>query len=260
MKQWICLFCFCLYSSTSFSKEIRILSVNEPPANYINENNEAEGYVVDIINALKMIVNSESKIEFTPEARALNLVKTQPNIILFSISRTPFREKHYRWVGQVFSKKWQVYALKESNIIINSLDDLKALPMIGLVRGDVREEWLINQKLTNLHSVTHHQQNIQRLLMGRVSAIVFEKPGLTQLFNEMGEDQSFIESVFTINETPVYIAMSKETPLATFTRWQNAFETLKNNGELLQISTTWQKKLMDDFNIESKISNQLLTF
>lgn len=260
MKRWICLFCFCFYSTINFAKEIRILSVNEPPANYINENNEAEGYAVDIINALRSVIDTKSKIEFTPEARALNLIRTQPNIILFSISRTPFREKDYRWVGQVFTKKWQVYALTESNIVINSLDDLKALPVIGLVRGDVREEWLINQKFTNLHSVTHHQQNIQRLLMGRVSAIIYEQSGLAHLMKKMNEDEALIEPIFTINESPVYIAMSKKTPRATLKKWQDAFETLKHNGELLQISATWQTKLMNDFNIESKISDQLLTF
>lgn len=260
MKLYIGTFCFFLYSCLCFSQEMRILSVDEPPANYLNEKNEPEGFAVDIINALKKEVGSISEIEFIPEARAINLIRTQPNIILFSISRTSFREKDYRWIGPVFTKKWEVYTLKTSNFKVNDDEDLKTLPVIGLVRGDVREEWLINKKLTNLHSVTHHQQNIQRLLMGRVSAIVYEKSGLTQLMNEMEIDSSMIESIFTINEAPVYIAVSKKTSLKTFKTWQRAFEKIKKNGKLKQISTLWQTKLMDDFNIESKISNQLLTF
>lgn len=260
MLRWICLFCCCFYSTISFANEIRILSVDEPPANYLNEKNEPDGYAVDIINALKKEVGSKSEIEFTPEARAINLIRTQPNIILFSISRTPFRENDYRWIGPIFTKKWEVYTLKTSDFKVNNFEDLKTLPVIGLVRGDVREEWLINKKLTNLHSVTHHQQNIQRLLMGRVSAIVYEKSGLTQLMNEMKIDSSIIESIFTINEAPVYIAVSKRTSFKTFKVWQRAFENIKRNEKLKQISTLWQSRLMEDFKIESKISNQLLTF
>lgn len=260
MKRWICLFCFCLYSPINFAKDVRILSVDEPPANYLNENNKPEGYAVDIINALKKQVGSNSEIEFTPEARAINLVRTQANILLFSISRTDFRESDYRWIGPIFTKKWEVYALKKSNLIINNFDDLKTLPIIGLVRGDVREEWLINKKLTNLHSVTHHQQNIQRLLIGRVSAIVYEKSGMSQLFKALQLDETEVESIFTIKEAPVYIAISKKTSLKTFNIWQRAFNKIKQNGQLKQISTDWQKKLKDDFKIKSKISNQLLTF
>lgn len=96
MKLYIGTFCFFLYSCLCFSQEMRILSVDEPPANYLNEKNEPEGFAVDIINALKKEVGSISEIEFIPEARAINLIRTQPNIILFSISRTPFREKDYR--------------------------------------------------------------------------------------------------------------------------------------------------------------------
>ena len=132
-----------------------------------------------------------------------------------------------------------MYTLKTSDFKVNNFEDLKTLPVIGLVRGDVREEWLINKKLTNLHSVTHHQQNIQRLLMGRVSAIVYEKSGLTQLMNEMKIDSSIIESIFTITEAPVYIAVSKRTSFKTFKVWQRAFENIKRNEKLKQISTLW---------------------
>lgn len=248
------------YSTYSFSNSFTVLAVDEPPANYINENGDPDGYVVDIINALLKEMEIPSDIHFVPEARAMKIIRAQPNTILISISRTDFRESLYHWVGKVFTKKWEVYALKESNLTINSMEELKELPTIGLVRGDVREEWLINRAFTNLYSVTHHQQNVHRLFLKRVSAIVYENPGLSLQIKKMNENDSLVESVYTINQSSVYITMSKLAKQSQLEEWQKAFNRLAESKELERIAVKWKAILKHKFNIDSEISEQLLVF
>ncbi len=238
----------------------RIFTVNEPPANYINSSGEPDGYVVDIVKAMQKKTGDKSTIEFLPEARALKAIEVSPDILFFSLSKTPERSGNFHWVAKVMSKKWQVYALKKSEISIDNLEQLKKLSEIGTVRGDVREEWLVNHKFTNLHSVTQHSQNIQRLLAGRIPAIVYEKQGLFYLCKEMNIDVAVFESVYTINESDVFITLSKKTSLDKVHLWQEAFEQLKKTGEIEKISLAWQAKLKKEFNITTEISQGVLVF
>jgi ABC-type amino acid transport substrate-binding protein len=150
--------------------------------------------------------------------------------------------------------------LNTFDIDISSLEQMKKLSKIGLVRGDVREEWLLEQNFTNLHSVTQHSQNIERLLMGRVPVIVYEKQGLYYLCKKLNIDVSLFKPVYAINESKVFIVMSKKTSPEKVKIWKEAFLQLKTEGEIKRISLVWQAKLRKEFNIESKISQEILVF
>jgi len=237
-----------------------MLTVNEPPANYLNEHGLAEGYVIDIIKKLQQETGDTSKIEFVPEARALNILSTRSDAIFFSLSKTKFRENKYTWLGKVMSKKWQVYTLKASTLEVENIEQLQKLPVIVVVGGDVREDWLGNRQFTNLHSVTNHHQNVLRLLNSRIPAFVYEEQGLLHICKELNIDANLFKVINTINIAPVYIVMSKGISPDILNLWQSAFNKLLANGDIEKISRYWQSKLWDEFKITSDISNSILIF
>jgi ABC-type amino acid transport substrate-binding protein len=188
------------------------------------------------------------------------MLSKKQNILFFSLSKTKFRENKYTWLGQVMSKKWQVYALKTSALAIDNFEQLKRLSILGVVRGDVREEWLVNHKFTNLHSVTNHKQNILRVLKRRIPAFIYEEQGLLHMCKELNIDASLFKVIHTVNTAPVYIVMSKNSASDILALWERAFNKLLANGEILKISRYWQSKLQDEFMISSDISNNILVF
>ena len=249
----------CSFSARA-SEPVRIISVNEPPANFINKAGYPDGLVVDIVQAMQNIVGNESTIEFTPEARALNIMDSQANVLFFSISRTQFREEKYHWVGKVFSKNWQVFTKVDSQLAASSLKDLANISAIGVVRGDVREEWLVNRKFTNLYSVTHHEQNIQLLLKDRLPAIVYEQQGLTYLCEKLFIDCYQFKAIYKLHQSDVYLVMSKKTPQSTLLKWQQAYQKLLSSGEIATISQKWHHHLLNNLNIISQQDGDFLTF
>ena len=249
----------CSFSARA-SEPVRIISVNEPPANFINKAGYPDGLVVDIVQALQDIVGNESIMEFIPEARALNIMDSQANVLFFSISRTQFREDKYHWVGKVFSKNWQVFTKVDSELHASSLQDLANINAIGVVRGDVREEWLVNRKFTNLYSVTQHDQNVQLLLWGRLPAIVYEQQGLTYSCEQLLIDCGQFKAIYTLHQSDVYLVMSKKTPQATLLKWQQAYQKLLSSGEIAAISQKWHHHLLNNLNITSKKNGDFLTF
>ncbi|MDP5030604.1 MAG: transporter substrate-binding domain-containing protein [Paraglaciecola sp.] len=254
------LFVLFFHFSSPTAQELRIYAVDEPPAAYINQYEQQDGYVLAIVKAMQKELSNNTPILFIPEGRALTIMAREPNVILIGISRTPSREHHYFWLAQVMVKKWQVYALSGVAMNIDTLDDLKVLANIGVVRGDVREEWLINRHFKNLNSVTLHKQNIQMLKLGRVNAIVYDEQGLRFHANTLGFRLGDFTPVYTVNMAPVYIVMSKYSNPTLVKNWQQAFKTISKNGELQNISEQWQTKLAQKYNMTSEIRNNILVF
>lgn len=243
------------------SQDLKIIAVDEPPAVYINQENQHDGYILAIIHAMQKLLNNKTDLVFVPEARALNIMDHQPNTILLGISRTATRENKFHWLGQVLFKKWQVYALSDyAYLDIKTLEDLRTMPSIGVVRGDVREEWLVNLKFKNLTSVTLHKQNIQMLNLGRVSAIVYDIQGLAYHAADLGLSLDHFKPIYTLNIAPVYIVLSLGSTPAVLKNWQNAFDTLIKNGGLGVIADHWHDRLINQYNIASDIENNILVF
>lgn len=237
-----------LFSFNTFPESsLEVVAVDEPPANFVDEEGASAGIAVDVLKAMQQALGETSGISFMPEARAINISRNEPNVILLSISRTPFREEHYHWIGPVLKKNWLVYT-KKGNEQVSNIDTLKQLGRLGVVRGDVREEWLVNRKFNNLHSVTRHEQNLQMLLRGRTDAIVYEQFGMIYLAESLGLSMSAFSSGLAINQSDVYIAMSISTPIAEVKKWRKAYQIVKNNGELDAINLKWQRELIDHFN------------
>lgn len=240
-------------------QKLTLISVNEPPANFINEQGTAAGYVVDIVNAIQKNLGLQNTIYFLPETRALRIAASQPNTIFFSTSRLPSREHKLDWIGLVLKKSWHVYTKADNNLILEQLSDLKHLPSLGVVHGDIREEWLLEQGFTNVHAVTYPEQNIRQLFSNRVAGIVFEEHGLRYLCQYLGLDQTLIKKSYTLKQSDVYITISKHSGINT-TQWKKAYQAIKNNGTLLAISKHWQKKLMTEYKITSEVSDDILVF
>ncbi len=263
MKHTLLLSVLLFIPLSSVYADIRVLTVEEPPSSYKDPSLKARGYAVDVFKLLVKDTQLENHptIEFIPEARVLNIAEQQPNVIFFAFSRTVLREDKFYWIGAVASKKWQIYSLKNAHISIQTIEELQHFPMIGVVRGDVREEWLIDRGFTNINSVTQHEQNVKLLLLGRLPVIAFEQQGLNFITSKLNEDPSLIRAVYTLNESKNYIAMSKKgTNKQLVSALQNRYQTILNNGSLNQLAVNWQEKLAQKYQIQSEIKNGILNF
>ncbi len=240
------------------AKELQILTVNEAPANYLDNQGQLTGYVTDIVRALQTQLNDTTPIQLVPEARAIYTGYKHPNIIMFSFSRIAKREKDFYWVMPVMKKTWSIIYLSQSDIHPTSLNSLKALSGIGVVRGDVRQLWLKQKGFLNLQPVTSHEQNLKRLIAGRVPAIAYENSALIQISQNLNINAKSFKS-FPFYESVLYLIMSKpNTDTGILYRWKLAAEQLKASGQLEAISQKWKRFLEQEFSVSSKIEDDIL--
>ena len=257
---FLVVFIFFAFDSKAVTDPLRILSPNEPPVSYVNSQGKSDGYLVDITQAIQAELADMATISFVPEARALNLLEKKPNILFIGLSKTKFRTDKYHWPAKVSVKNWQVFTHNQPTLTIDSTDELKALRTLGVVRGDVREEWLINRNFTNLYSVTNPLQSIRLLIKGRVSAIAYDQQGVRYLCQEYALECSLLNTVYTLSSSDVYLIMSKMTDDETVTLWREAYENLLARGVIENIAKKWQKKLHQQYGILSSVQDGILVF
>lgn len=239
---------------------IQIVTVIEPPASYLNSHGELSGYATELVQALQKLARDHSTIQIMPESRALLLASRQPNQLLFGFSRTQDREQKYHWIMPLLRKKWVIYVHKDSPLQFSTLDQLRDLESIGVVRGDVREEWLTAQGFTNLHSSSSHAQNLARLRSGRLTAIAYEPQGMQYLLKETGHPPDEFKPVLDFYSSEVWLLMSLKSKGSEVQRWQTAAEQLKLTGQQQRIAQHWQQRLWQTEQIHSTVQQGLLQF
>lgn len=254
-----CLLC-CCHLPLQAAPARQILTVIEPPASYLDSHGNLTGYAAAQVKALQQQMRDSHKIQLVPESRALLIASRQPHVLLFGFSRTAEREAHYHWIMPLLRKRWMVYVRHDSKLQPDSLAALRSLESIGVVRGDVREEWLKSQGFTNLQPSSSHAQNLARLYSGRLEAIVYEPQGMKYLIQETALPADAFRPVLQVQTSEVWLLMSGSTPAGEAALWQQAAEQLKQSGELEKISRHWQQQLRLRHGIDSELQQQLLLF
>lgn len=239
---------------------LQIVTVIEPPASFINSHGELSGYATELVQALQKQAGDRSGIHIMPESRALLTATRQPNVMLFGFSRTMDREQKYHWIMPLLRKRWVIYVHKNSTLKISNLDELRNLQSIGVVRGDVREEWLTAQGFTNLHSSASHAQNLARLRSGRLTAIAYEPQGMQYLLKETGQPLDEFKPVLHFHSSEVWLLMSLQTDSREVLRWQLAAEQFRLSGQQLALARYWQQRLWQTEQIQSTVQQELLQF
>lgn len=214
--------------STVSAENFRIMTEEYPPFNY-TEGRKILGLSTEVVLELAKRVGHHTDIEVLPWARAYGLIQKKDGMILYSMTRTEQRENLFKWVGPVASNKWVLFARKGNGVTVGSLEDAKKVGKIGTYRDDAAELFLKEQGLTNLESVWNDEQNVPKLIAGRISLwIVGELQGFHRARIKGMEEQ--LEKVFEVLDTQLYIAFSRNTSDAEIARWQMALDAMKSDG------------------------------
>lgn len=215
-------------TTVATGETFKIMTEEYPPFNY-TEGGKLTGLATEVVLQLAKKLGHPEDIEMLPWARAYGLIQQNDGQILYSMTRTEEREKMFKWVGPVASNKWVFFAKKGSGMTIGSLADAKKVEKIGAYKDDAAESFLKAEGFANLDSVLNDEQNVPKLMAGRINLwIVGELQGIYKAKAKGVADQ--LEKVFDVKDTQLYIAFSKNTPDAEVAKWQAALDAMKADG------------------------------
>lgn len=236
MVQKFLLFIGALFFSVNlFAQNLSIYCEDVKPAQFIDVHGKLSGFAVEIVQEIQRRVGNTDHIQMVPWARGIEKLKHEPNSLLFSMARTADRDSQYQWIGPISETTYGLYVKANSRLKINTLDDAKRLGLIGVYRGDVRDQILTKLGFTNLDRANSTIFSFRKLMLGRVAMYADAPLAVKSLVESEGYKLTDVKLAYTFYRTQLYIATSKTTDPAIVAKWNRALEQMKKETTFLDI-------------------------
>ena len=224
--------------SSARAQELTVLTENYPPLSYI-EDHEITGSSAEIVKEMLRRMGRSPIIQMVPWARGYDRLQTEPNVALFSTTRTSDREEAFHWVGPIAIARNVLYKARGSQIKVDTMQDAKKVGAIATYTEDAREQMLKSWGFDNIDSSRSPVSNLKKLVSGRVDLWFFDSLSMPHVAKLAGIDPRNIEPALEFEEVGLYIAMSKPTPKAVVEEWQRTLEGMKADGTFRAIAGKW---------------------
>lgn len=216
----------------------RIEAVTEDTAFTFRQDGRVGGPASQVVEAMLQRAGlTDYSLALYPWARAYDMALQQPNVLIYLIARTPEREPLFKWVGEVMRIDYHLYKLRgQPDIRVHTLADAKHYS-IGVLRDDVRQQYLQAEGFTKLVIAAHNRNNFRRLLNRQVQLVPMPERDARLQCAEAGVDFASLERVYTLDalSSGLYMAYSRATADAIVTRSRAAFDSLKREGLLTRL-------------------------
>lgn len=180
---------------------------------------------------------ADYRLDLYPWARAYDMALQEPNVLIYLIARTPAREASFKWAGEFMRIDYHLYKLRErKDVVVTRLQDAKNYS-IGVMRDDVRQQYLQSQGFTRLVVSAQNSDNFKKLLNRQVELVPLPEQDAALLCEEAHIDISSLEKIHTLDALSMglYMAYSRATPDAIVERTRAAFDKLKADGSVARL-------------------------
>ena len=236
--------CMGLLPTARADETVSIVTEQYPPYNYVDQG-KLGGLCTEVVQAVLHELKLKGDFKLLPWARAYGTALRSPNVLIYSISRTPDREHLFKWVGVIAPTDFFLYAVPGKDLGITTLDEAKPY-QIGTVNEDVGEQFLIKHgftKGTNLQSIASYEANYQKLQRGRVDLWIMAELSAVHLARQAGHDPAkTLTKVLHIPEMSgpgTYMAFGNKTPDATVAQFRAGLDAIKKNGTFDALTRKW---------------------
>ncbi len=230
---------FCLvFTHAAQAQRLNIYTEDWPPMNFKTKSG-IDGMAVDIVQAMQVITGSKEVIQLVPWARGYKAVLEDENVLLFSLGRSPEREKLMHMLGPIAVSKTVVYTRKGEAARLKTLDtDIYKLP-IGAYRGSIFADAAKKKGFINLAQADSPLNSSRMLFARRFDLWVEGSLAVNSILQESGRSVADVEEVMVLDSLELYLAFSLKTPAATITLWENALRQMKKDGSFQKIHHKW---------------------
>lgn len=234
LKLFLCSACFVFCCPTTFAQNQALVSLTlyceeDKPLQFYDDNKKLTGLTVEIVQEIQRRLGNTDSIQVVPWSRGTYMLNNRPNTMLFSMARTPERERLYQWIGPILSIEYGLYIRADSNIKITSLEDAKNIGLIGVYRDDIRDQTLTRLGFSNLDRASSNISSFKKLMIGRIAAYADAKKGFGISANNAGYQSSDVKLAYDLFKTQLYIAASKNTDAAIVAKWNSTLEEMKKD-------------------------------
>lgn len=234
---WLALSLY-LLAGPCMAQKLTIYTENWPPLNYANDG-KIEGMAVEIVHALQARLGKNNPIVLVPWARGYRAVQDEPNVLLFSIGRSPEREKLMYMLGPIAISSTVLYTRKGNAARMLALgEELYTLP-VGAYRSSIFADTAKKKGFIHIDQASTPQISAKMLLAKRFDLWVEGSLAVASILKETGHSVDEVEKVMVLDSLELFLAFSPRTSAATVKAWEGALRWLKKTGGFQKIHQKW---------------------
>lgn len=206
---------------TAFADDkIRVVTESWYPFNYLDEKGNIVGKSTKVVKAILNDSGLDYEIEINPWSRAFNLVTSQPNVLIYSILRTPDREDLFYWFCPISKlERHKVYKLTaRTDIAVNAEEDIKKYTT-GVTGNTFLHKYMTGLGFVdgkNLQVNSDDSVSINMFIAGRIDLLVSLDSSMKRKLNQKVLNKSIVTSLMTLPTKaypPICMALSKKSPI-----------------------------------------------
>lgn len=227
---WALCAIFSLFSmSHSKAESIRIIGYDISPLVKVSDGKKIAGPAFNYVQDMFKIAGVEYTAEGVPFSRAISLLE-ENNTIVVALERFSARESKYSWISDLIPDDGYVFVNKNSEPIIVSLDQARALKSIAALEGSSAFNLLNIRGYTQVDVASSYITIARKLLASRNDAWLGTKIIARHILREVPGASEALAVGPVIAPIPIWIVGSLSLSQEVVTKLQKAAETLKNNG------------------------------
>ncbi len=235
-----CLFCSGCTTASSTSAgtapagagsvSIHLFAQDSPPYSFAAENGTVVGRSTGIAREIARRLNGNVTIELVPWSEGYRQTSSESGTGLYPTVRTAEREPLFLWVGPIGTYEYVFYAKNGSGVSAVSLDAVRKVGAVGVVRGDVRHRYLVENNVTNLVLYADDTAAVLALMNGTIDLWLGSSDTAPGIALAAGIDPATLTPVYPVKKDELYIAFNNRTPPAVVEAWQTTLNAMKRDG------------------------------
>lgn len=228
--------------------EIRVVTEHLPPYQ-IDRPGAAAGFATDLVRQTFQGAGITYQIEFQSWSRAYQLALRDPDICIYSISKSKERLPLFQWIGELSYNTTAIYGLaSRSDIRLQSLEQAKQY-VIAVTRDDVTHHYLLKhgfEEGKNLY-LLENVASMLNVLAGRrqgIDLVIINETILKYRAQESGLALADFRKLLVLPDLPLdfHLACSLKTSADTVKRLRQSLQVMKSDGRFDKIVAGWSEQ------------------
>jgi polar amino acid transport system substrate-binding protein len=227
----ICLLCALRAQATPQAGSLFIATEYSPPTS-MQDGAQVIGSATEKVREAMARASLAYTLEMLPWKRAYSSALNRPDGCVYSTTRTPEREKLFKWAGPTDEGEWVLLGRADHGYRFTSLEDARKL-RIGTYNGDARDAYL-RARGFQVDPAPNDLINPRKLMLKRIDlwAAGFRNGSDYLALNGYA---GRIVPVFTFNRVKLYLACNPSVPDASIDKLNAAFEAMQRDGSARRI-------------------------
>lgn len=241
-------FCTSVSAKTPTKNSISFVTEHLPPFQ-IAHHSEVKGFATEVLQAAIAHTNINATYTAYSWSRAYNLAQQRANTCIYSIARTPQREKLFHWIDVITQTNSHFIGLSHrSDITLNKLEDAKQY-QVAVLKDDVTHQLLLKKGFKEYHNlyVVNNTKSLLKLLTMRTNIDLIVADNISIAYRALYDDisPSLFAVYLKVNDAPLdfYLACNLETHNGLLLAMKAGFDAIKQSGQFQEITSRWQKEV-----------------